>query len=313
MKRLWTMVSSAWKTVGNVYVKVGGSWKEVSQIHYKESGTWKQCYGKTEVFIGSNQTDFNLFTELGSPAYPIWAEVTVDTDVVVSATTTGNAAFDTGAMPAGSRIKLINNGVIHGMGGAGGHGGAKTNTGCDDSAQGTNGSAGGDAIETNQDLIIDNTNGYIFGGGGGGGGGRAEAGWCIIISQTLYCFADAAQGGGGGAGGGAGGCNGSNALIPVSSYCQCETEDGTGGLTGAGGTLSYWWAGDPPSCLAVDSEYDFAAHGGGYGQAGNNGITISPCTNTSTGGAAGKAIETNGNSVAWLGGENGTQVKGSYA
>lgn len=299
-------VAAGYDEARSVWVRKGGIWERQKRI----ANTVDDFLRVEQYTFTSDYDNADMFALFGSPTYKAEFIVVVESGVAIGSTNTANAAMDFSGFPAGSIIRLINKGHILGMGGAGGAGGAKTNTGCANSAQGTNGEAGGPALEVDQDITIENELGQIWGGGGGGGGGRAEAGWCVIISQTLYCFAWAAQGGGGGAGGGAGGCNGACALLPVCAYCICSSEDGTGGAAGVGGTQGYWSDG-VSECLVPDAGYNFCAAGGDYAEAGANGITVGACTNTSTGGAAGKAIEPNGNTITWVSGSS--NVKGAVS
>ena len=117
--------------------------------------------------------------------------VYVETNVVVGASTTGNAAITVGTWPAGVVIEIYNNGRIQGGGGKGGNA-QKTGSAA------TNGSAGGLALYTRKAITLSNLSGKIYGGGGGGGGG------------ALKESGKFAGGGGGGAGyvAGAGGATG---------------------------------------------------------------------------------------------------------
>jgi len=120
-------------------------------------------------------------------------------------------------------------------------------------------------------ISIDNTNGYIFGGGGGGGGGGGNQ------------FAPGYGGGGGGQGfNGGGGGSGS----------------GTGSAGTAGDQSSYGFGGSPNG-----------GNGGEWGQAGSAGL--GGAVPGGSPGAGGAAVFTNGVAVTWLGGNNGTQVRGA--
>jgi hypothetical protein len=176
--------------------------------------------------------------------------------------------------PVGSTLKIINHSKFRGLGGGGGAGGDEGNFG------GYAGGPGGPAIRLNDDITMDTTDGTIWGGGGGGAGG------------PTYSFPGLYGGGGGGAGAGVpgvvGGLGGAGA-----------TPGGDGGATigdstpGEGGLCGY------PSA-------EPGAIGGGPGAKGGD-------TSTAVGGAAGKAIELNGHTVTWLGGNNSAQVKGPVA
>ena len=170
--------------------------------------------------IAANVVNYNLKTALGNPTVAKKFVVTLSSGVVVTSSSPFTAAFDTGALPTGSTVTIINNGAIIGKGGAGGYPGT--------------GGAGGDALSTSVTLTIDNTNGYIFGGGGGGGA------------------ADNGVGGGGGAGLGAGssgsrpGGQGSGGITGTGgggnsdpAYGYYGGNGGSYGTAGGAGTYDY--------------------------------------------------------------------------
>jgi len=149
-------------------------------------------------------------------------KVYVETNVVVGASTTGNAAMTVGTWPSGVTVEIYNNGRIQGAGGKGGNA-QKAGS----AAQA--GSAGGLALYTRKAVTLDNLNGKIYGGGGGGGGGAIkEAG-------------KFAGGGGGGAGyvAGAGGATGNG----EDQAGQPGTLD-AGGLGATNVTSSAWPGGN---------------------------------------------------------------------
>lgn len=212
----------------------------------------------------------NIFTEFGSPtSYGTYVYTVANT---ISA---GSSAYAlrTGSFPAGSVLKIINNGTIRGKGGAGGGGSYSGSAG-----------AGGDAILLDQSVdSLDNTNGYIYGGGGGGG---------LSQYQDGNSNAWASGGGGQGSNGGAAG-----AQTPQSGATSIVASI-AGSLIG-GGTGGSW----------VDaSGYGTVSGGGGgtWGSAGSAGNS-----NTSVGGVAGKAIALTGFTCPITAGNNVTQIKGS--
>lgn len=174
---------------------------------------------------------------------------------------TATPAFTTGsAFPAGSVLKLINRGVIQGLGGSGGVGGGGTG-----SPSPTDGGTGGTALHIRSAISIDNQGG-IYGGGGGGGGGNGTGNY-----------------GGGGGGGGAptrlGGAGGSGSLANgmqggAGASASVGTPGGTGG-NGGGGS---------------------AVKGGNGGSRGNGG---SAASSGASGGLAGYYVDGNSN-VTWL-------------
>tara|TARA_R110000868_G_scaffold186079_2_gene428282 strand:- start:2344 stop:4620 length:2277 start_codon:yes stop_codon:yes gene_type:complete len=153
--------------------------------------------------------------------------VYVETNVVVGASTTGNAAITVGTWPAGVVIEIYNNGRIQGGGGAGGR--AAKDGGIAAGA----GGVGGLALYTRKSIALDNLSGQIYGGGGGGGGGALKEGGKF------------AGGGGGGAGyvGGAGGATGNG----EDNAGKVGTLDagGAGGITTTSGAYSGGAGGAP--------------------------------------------------------------------
>lgn len=139
---------------------------------------------------------------------------------------------------------------------------------------GGGGGTGGPAISLAFALAVDSTNGYILGGGGGGGGGGS------VVFRGIY------GGGSGGIGQGYGayasGPGGGSGGTSIGS-----TYGGTGGTGGVWGS-----AGNTGGM-------------GGLGGAPNRGFS------GGAGGAAGNAVSLNGNAVTWLGGNDGTHVKGA--
>ena len=91
-------------------------------------------------------------------------------------------AFDFTTMPGTPSIKIINYGVVYGLGGAGGGGATGNASGpvscININAPAQNGYAGGNAIDTKAGLVVKVENYGLFAGGagGGGGGGRSSSG-----------------------------------------------------------------------------------------------------------------------------------------
>ena len=226
--------------------------------------------------ISSNQdAGYDIFTAAGSPANPSLFIVTVNSTIRV-------AAMTSSACPTGSRIRIINNGCIYGLGGAGGAGG-DAGAGVTPGATGT---AGGAALTlpTGLDMAeIDNTNGYILGGGDGGRGG-----------DSFYHPLDYEAGGGGG--GGAGGPKGTGGTQGTAYAGSASYLPHWGGF--------YWNQGFPGQFM----EWGDGGVGGqsfyGNGANGSNGGSY---------GVNGKAVTLNGVPLTWLGGNNGTQVKGAVS
>lgn len=302
----------------------------------------------TNLVISSDTANYNIATALGNPITPKGVILTINSGVKVYSTSTSQPALDTGTLPSGSTVKIVNNGYIVGRGGDGGRGGGVWSGGCCwnqwvDSARG--GTTGGNALELRLPVTIDNTNGNIWGGGGGGGGGAGAMMWSMVRTGG---------GGGGGAGGGIGNtdvngmtCNGSTEQNYCGSGNNCTARAGSGanggiitgpGAGGAGTSGSN--AAAETVCTSYDGDgncqsYGCSVGGGGngasgaggtggdYGQPGNTGGSSGiwgwcGCSGDNYsqgggagGGAAGKAVTTNSQTITWLGGNNGTQVKGA--
>lgn len=96
---------------------------------------------------------------------PINAKITIQPSIFLSSNTVYGYALDTGSLPSGSIINLINNGVIVGAAGQGAFGPSAESFTVAQAGQ-----AGGHAIiaRAGCTLLITN-NGTIAGGGGGGG------------------------------------------------------------------------------------------------------------------------------------------------
>jgi hypothetical protein len=115
---------------------------------------------------------YNIFQQAGSPTDAVDMVLTINAGVDLFGY--GNSplrALETGTgWVAGSTIKLVNHGYILAMGGRGGTGAGRLG----DRAPATAGQGGNPAIFMQWNCIIDNTDGFIFGGAGGGGGGGAQ-------------------------------------------------------------------------------------------------------------------------------------------
>lgn len=255
--------------------------------------------------VSANETNFDLFVELGGPPGPIDVTVTINAGVFVRATQ-GNAAFKTDGMHPDSTLTLINNGHIFAHGGAGGGGKSATvgsesfnGFGCfffGSKFGGSAGAVGGDAMNiTLSDVTIDNTNGEIFAGGGGGGGGDSLRSPPVVF------------GGGGGAGGlGADTAAGGGGGTADSSNVTCDGPgvQGQGSAGTAGSEVSAGTVGVKGGTGAGDGGTGGADWGedGGVGDSGGLG-----------GGVGGFAVRLNGASITFLGGDNPAQVKGDVA
>lgn len=237
--------------------------------------------------LTTNASNYNIFAAAGSPTTAVTVNLTVNSGVVVSATSSSIAAMTTGAFAAGSVVNLINNGTIEGAGGAGGVGGAYNGSP-------TSGTPGGAAISLTFPVSITNS-GTIAGGGGGGGGGAGCSG------RIAY-----GAGGGGGGAGSTPGLGGAGGADPEFGYPG--TAGGTGSLTAGGG------AGQPGY-----SPCTVGGAGGGLGQPGGagatsgttEGIVVPAATAAGGGGGAGAAVISNGQAVHWISGGSAPNVLGA--
>ena len=235
--------------------------------------------------LAGTVTDFNLRDSALAAGWDgtasMLAKIYISTSCTVRGSTTSTPAFRTGVLSTGTYVNIFNSGYIVGRGGTGGQGASipiPISAGC----KYTNispGSNGGDAIyidNANCSVVIDNT-GTIGGGGGGGGAGASN-----VTALTLY----SAYGGSGGGGAGFGAA-------------------GTGsGRLGQPGTLT---AGG----VAGAGQSSQAGPGGAGGALGRPGARGGGSCTPTNGGAAGRAVVTNGASVIWYRGYNTTQVLGS--
>jgi hypothetical protein len=148
-----------------------------------------------------------LITKGWDTTLPVIVNVYVNSGVTVGSNSTSLPAFKVDSFPAGSVIKLTNNGSILGAGGNGGIA--------------SSGGAGGTALNVNNSIIIINNN--IIGGGGGGGGAGGYSPF----------EGDAFEGGHGG--GGSGAIPGSGE-VTIGNNSPMATLNGFGGVGGAIGS-----------------------------------------------------------------------------
>lgn len=267
----------------------------------------KQYRVSISVVIASQTTDYTLTASALGGYYAGISDVTltVNSGVLVYATTTGVYALTWTGFTAGDTFNLVNNGTIAGHGGVGGTAGAA-------------GAAGGHAINAGYPSTIASSSGYIGGGGGGGGGVFPPSGGI-----------QASVGGGGGAGGGQGGCggNGTGGTAPgiaggnggwtipgvggaagTGAGAALTTSNGTGGSAGGGGAGrsqngGYGGSGGAGGAPATPNSTLGSKGGGGGGGWGASGGTS---TAGYSGGGGGKAINVNATSISWVGGFPGT-------
>lgn len=209
--------TGAWKE-GVPYIKKSGAWKVADELWIKKSGVWKLAFQNVQQFSTAGGQEINIFVECGSPTEPGNFEWTLTADADTSSS--GTYAVTTGAFPAGSTLKIINQAYIRGRGGKGGNG--------NQSSASTVGSPGHNALNLTMDVEIDNGAGHIWGGGGGGGGG-------YDVNGKTSCAMSG--------GGGAGDVIGSKGSTQGGSQ-QSLGSDGTATAGGNGGSWGYGNAGN---------------------------------------------------------------------
>lgn len=232
--------------------------------------------------IAADENNFNFRAWALSQGWdgvsPLDMTVTVNSGVYVSATTTAGFAIDTGTpFPAGSVLRLINNGFIVGMGGAAGTGRNSDGTG------GGVGLAGGTALRAQFALQVTN-NGTIAGAGGGGGGGH---GFVTTFNDGKGGTITDSYGGGGGGGGRSSRTNSAGAIGGLAPGVRANSgSPGTAAAAGVGGNGLSNNATSQPAYKGGD--------GGGWGQSGQTGPN-----GGLTGGASGNATSGNAN-ITWV-------------
>lgn len=235
------------------------------------------------VTISSNQTNY-VFNTAKVPGYVAGImDVTfvINSGVILSASSTGAYAgnVDT-SWAAGDTVRIINNGVIVGCGGAGGRG--------SDVSAGSSGAPGGPAFIAQRSITFTN-NGTIAGGGGGGGGGQGYTG---IFSDGESGSTPTAQGGGGGGGRSSAAANSAGGTRDGGAGTYSGPGAGGPRAPGAGGTTT------------INNATGAGGSGGGWGAAGAAGTTsltspIGPSPGPYGPGSGGASIAGNGN-ITWL-------------
>ncbi len=221
--------------------------------------------------IATDVNNFNMENTFGL-TNPENIILTINSGVTVGSTDITIPALNTGSLPAGSTVTIINNGTIVGAAGKGGNGGSVTGVkGAPTLYNGGNGSNGGTAVYSSLPLIKIDNNGTIAGGGGGAGGGGA--GWCYY--NDWYADEGAICVGGGGGGGGGGVVAGSGGTV-TNSICiyNSRTEPTAGGsggssLGGAKGSGGSAWA---VKQSILFKEYVGSLTSGAGGKGGNRGV-----------------------------------------
>lgn len=207
-----------------------------------------------DIIVDSNTQNFNLRTVhdtlFPTPVAGNVVNVTVNSGVIVSATSASQRAFDVGSWPAGVTVNVVlaSGCKLEAAGGAGGHGG-------NNGGAGSAGGNGGTALYSRYAFNLTLTGAAIWSGGGGGGGGSGDG------------FTVGPNGGGGGGGGG---------IVA-----------GAGGSTGSGSSGTYNGTAGTATAGGVGGNHGNTGGGGAGGAPGSNGVGGG--SNTSGGGAHGNA------------------------
>ena len=266
------------------------------------------------ITISSSTQGYNTYSNRGD-CYAAGSSdltYTVNPGVVVGSDGTSAAMLVPSQFNASDTVTILNRGKILGTGVTGGAGGT-----CPPSAPGQ---AGGNAINIQRNITVQNAQGLIGGGGGGGGAG----GFCsfAVSVKNPQPSGNAAGGGGGGGAGQVAGQGGAGAP-GTGGGLQTDPHPGSGisqagqnGSCSAGGNGGL--GGSVPHCTPYQGAQGCkgaggGGAGGGLGQAGQGGQHSGVSGQPSQGGAAGKAINLNSNCVTFTDGNCSCKVKGAVS
>lgn len=295
MPRTFARDSGTLHQVRKIWHRAGGVLYDIRSVWHRSGGVLHKVFARGfTITISSDETDFsssdvtNALVAAGwNGVDPIDATLVLASGIYCRSTSTASAALTVPALPGGSTFTISNLGFFQGKGGNGGTGG--------NGGAGTNGAAGGPAISLGMPVTIENGSGFILGGGGGGAGGSFAADACGGGKSAESCD----QGGGGGGGGAGTGAGGTGFGTPA-NHGNAGTNINTSGANGSGGVSRTL------TCCGADTSSEAGGNGGDWGAAGSN-------TAARTGGAAGKAIQTNGHAVIFSSGGSSPNVKGAVS
>lgn len=258
-----------------------------------------------DLTLSVSEENVDVFRRVGSPAGVVTVNVTVSAGVIIGSRSKDKAALDfSGGFASGSTINLTNLGFIVGQGGDGDDSRWAVDDGDADFAIGTVklSKNGGPAIKgagAGVTINITNANGRIWGGGGGGGcgGARADSDDDLALSGA----------GGGGAGFGKGG----RGLTGNSNANAGSSTGGADGVLNLDGTDSKGAKGTKYE--GGDGTAGDGGDGGDFGADGSAGTNVTTSGNylpSTSGGTAGKAVDYNSSTVAFVNGSGSPNVKG---
>lgn len=253
--------------------------------------TLSDAYGSARLVIASNQTNLDLRTFALNAGWngAGMLLVEINSGVFVGSNSTGVPALTiSGSFPKG--VRLINNGFIVGMGGAGGQGGSLIDGGgFVTGISGQPGANGGIALSASTAVSIIN-NSVIAGGGGGGGGGARDVDGSGKVSASAY--------GGGGGGGRSSQFNSAGGLRGA-DYIQGANTPGTAGNAGTSSSPGAGGAGGSTQGISRWLSAGAGGNGGDWGSGGASGQASPWAPDFGAGGSAGAAVSGNGN-ITWL-------------
>ena len=252
---------------------------------------------KVDIVISADTTDYTLSLDKAGSGYIRGltdVTLTINSGIYVGASSVARSALVVdSSWDVNDTVTIVNNGYIIGAGGAGGAAG--TSGSGFSQWNGSQGQAGGTALQSFKSITINNS-GVIGGGGGGGGGGGARLG----LSNSAY--------GGGGGGGGRGYLGGAGAA-------------GGGGASGSGGTGTSGTKNTFGTGGGGAENAGAGGRGGDLGQAGLSGAGSTTGPSLTTGGAGGAGglayILMDGATITWtstgvIAGSTGTGSSKGY-
>lgn len=265
--------------------------------------------------ISANQNNYNQKSD-HTQTFPSRARTVINASIYVGSSSTGTYGYTVGSgWPAGAIPEIVINGEIQGRGGNGGNGGNATLTHDPDSGfpsfsagNGTNGSAGGPALDASGNKVRIYNNGAVRGGSGGGAGAGAGVGTGGVGGSV-----------GGSAGGGGRGTPGGSAGTPGTGFTDQEAVDGgqlnhSDGAAGSAGSSTANGSGgasisrpSPPRAVGGaggdGGDGPVSNHGGTAGRNGGSGDfdrgSLGAAGSGGTGGAAGACTLGNAN-ITWV-------------
>jgi len=268
---------------GNPLVKYAQciSIAQTNEKRFRVQGLSYQANIPTNVdyYINDSQFDYVLANDTGFNSIADFANnvareyVVVISQGVLIGQDLASFAFDQGTFPVGAKLKLIIAGEIIGSGG--------------------NGGAGGQALYINEPGAPDPV--IVNGSPGGNGGDGCNFTTDVVIDNLTGLIA--------GGGGGESGNTSSAGTLPADNYAGRGGNGGAGWEVGAGGAAGTSEIDGVQVIVGIAGSDGFKGYAiGNAGQLGQDAIN---------GGSAGLAIQSNGNNIDIIAGNNSEQIKGA--